>query len=126
VFKPFEERDAQGLTTDVILASINKRLAAIDGAFVITILPPPINGIGNAGGFKMMLEDKKNLGPDALEAAAQELAAAANADPRLATGRALAQAVMPRLSRARAAILACNGPGASAGRPKGLQQRVVS
>src|ERR1700730_10446944 len=31
-----------------------------------------------------MLEDKKNLGPDALEAAAQELAAAANADPRLA------------------------------------------
>jgi multidrug efflux pump subunit AcrB len=84
VFKPFEERDAQGLTTDVILASINKRLAAIDGAFVITILPPPINGIGNAGGFKMMLEDKKNLGPDALEAAAQELAAAANADPRLA------------------------------------------
>jgi HAE1 family hydrophobic/amphiphilic exporter-1 len=83
VFKSFEERDAQGLTADVILASINKRLAKIDGAFVITILPPPINGIGNAGGFKMMLEDKKNLGPAALEAAAQELAAAANADPRL-------------------------------------------
>ena len=83
VFKPFEERDAQGLTADVVLASINKRLAKIDGAFVITILPPPINGIGNAGGFKMMLEDKKNLGPAALEAAAQELAAAANADPRL-------------------------------------------
>jgi HAE1 family hydrophobic/amphiphilic exporter-1 len=83
VFKPFKERDAQGLTADVVLASINKRLAKIDGAFVITILPPPINGIGNAGGFKMMLEDKKNLGPAALEAAAQELAAAANADPRL-------------------------------------------
>jgi AcrB/AcrD/AcrF family protein len=83
VFKPFEERDAQGLTADAILASINQRLAKIDGAFVITILPPPINGIGNAGGFKMMLEDRKNLGPAALEAAAQELAAAANADPRL-------------------------------------------
>jgi hydrophobe/amphiphile efflux-1 (HAE1) family protein len=80
VFKPFEERDAQGLTADVVLASINKRLAKIDGAFVITILPPPINGIGNAGGFKMMLEDKKNRGPAALEAAAQELAVAANAD----------------------------------------------
>jgi hydrophobe/amphiphile efflux-1 (HAE1) family protein len=83
VFKPFEERVAQGLTADAILASINQRLAKIDGAFVITILPPPINGIGNAGGFKMMLEDRKNLGPAALEAAAQELAAAANADPRL-------------------------------------------
>src|SRR5882724_13132560 len=65
VFKPFAERDAQGLTADVILASINKRLATIDDAFVITILPPPINGIGNAGGFKMMLEDKNNLGPAA-------------------------------------------------------------
>ena len=83
VFKPFEERVAQGLTADAILASINQRLAKIDGAFVITILPPPINGIGNAGGFKMMLEDRKNLGPAALEAAAQELAAAANADRRL-------------------------------------------
>jgi multidrug efflux pump subunit AcrB len=81
--EPFKERDAQGLTGDVVLASIDKRLAKIDGAFVITILPPPINGIGNAGGFKMMLEDKKNLGPAALEPAAQELAAAANADPRL-------------------------------------------
>jgi len=83
VFRPFEERVAQGLTADAILASIDQRLAKIDGAFVITILPPPINGIGNAGGFKMMLEDRKNLGPAALEAAAQELAAAANADPRL-------------------------------------------
>jgi HAE1 family hydrophobic/amphiphilic exporter-1 len=83
VFRPFEERVAQGLTADAILASINQRLAKIDGAFVITILPPPINGIGSAGGFKMMLEDRKNLGPAALEAAAQELAAAANADPRL-------------------------------------------
>ena len=69
-------RDAQGLT------AINKRLPNVDGAFIITILPPAIIGIGNAGGFKM-LKDKKDLGPAALEAAAQELAAVANADLRL-------------------------------------------
>jgi hypothetical protein len=44
--------------------------------------PPAIIGIGNAGGFGM-LKDKKDLGPAALEAAAQELAAVANADLRL-------------------------------------------
>src|SRR5260370_21636846 len=83
VFKPFEQRDAQGLTADAILASINHRLAKIDGAFVITILPPPINGIGNAGGFKMMRADRKNLDPPTRQASEQELQAAANVDPRL-------------------------------------------
>src|SRR5258708_294611 len=43
VFKSFEERDAQGLTADVILAAINKRLAQISGSFVVTRLPPPHN-----------------------------------------------------------------------------------
>ena len=75
-------RDAQGLTAHVILATINKRLPNVDGAFIITILPPAIIGIGNAGGFKM-LKDKKDLVPADLEAAAQELAAVANADLRL-------------------------------------------
>jgi hypothetical protein len=74
--------NAQGLTAHVILAAINKRLPNVDGAFIITILPSSIIGIGNAGGFKM-LKDKKDLGPAALEAAAQELAAVANTDLRL-------------------------------------------
>jgi HAE1 family hydrophobic/amphiphilic exporter-1 len=83
VFKSFEEREPQGLTAKAILASINKRLSGIKDGFIITVEPPPVNGIGGAGGFKMMLEDQGNLGPAALEAAAAGLAAAANADPRL-------------------------------------------
>jgi hydrophobe/amphiphile efflux-1 (HAE1) family protein len=83
VFKSFEEREPQGLTAKAILASINKRLSGIKDGFIITVEPPPVNGIGGAGGFKMMLEDQGNLGPAALEAAARSLAAAANADPRL-------------------------------------------
>ena len=81
--KPFEERDAQGLTANAILASLRQRLSVIEDAFVITIAPPPVAGIGNAGGFKMMLQDEAGLGPVALQAAAQQLAAKANGTPGL-------------------------------------------
>ena len=82
--KPFAERDAQGLNANVILASLRRRLSSIQDAFVITIAPPPVAGIGNAGGFKMLVQDRQGLGPAALQAAAQDLAAAANATPGLA------------------------------------------
>ena len=81
--KPFEEREAQGLTANAILASLRQRLSVIEDAFVITIAPPPVAGIGNAGGFKMMLQDEAGLGPVALQAAAQQLAAKANGTPGL-------------------------------------------
>jgi len=83
VFKPFEEREPKGQTAKTILATINQRLAGIEDAFIITVEPPPVNGIGGAGGFKMMLEDRANVGTAVLEAATRDLVAAANADPRL-------------------------------------------
>ena len=81
---PFEERIAKGQNAASILNDLRQRLSAIQDAFVITIPPPPVAGIGTAGGFKMMLQDRDGLGPTALEAAAQTLAAAANQTPGLA------------------------------------------
>ncbi|HWX82364.1 MAG TPA: hypothetical protein VNZ48_02090, partial [Xanthobacteraceae bacterium] len=40
----------------------------IEDAFIITISPPPVRGIGTAGGFKMMVQDKRGRGLPALEA----------------------------------------------------------
>jgi multidrug efflux pump subunit AcrB len=56
----------------------------IRDAYVLTIPPPPVQGIGNAGGFKMMVQDRAGLGSDALARAAQALVAAANKDPDFA------------------------------------------
>ncbi len=81
---PFDQRVAQGLSAPKILASLRTRLANIQGAFILSIAPPPVQGIGNAGGFKMMVQDRGDVGPEALEKAAQALVAAANADPTLA------------------------------------------
>ena len=73
-----------GVTADSVLADLRKRLSVIQGAYVLTIPPPPVQGIGNSGGFKMMLEDRAGLGEQALVSAAQALVAAANKDPSFA------------------------------------------
>jgi hydrophobe/amphiphile efflux-1 (HAE1) family protein len=70
-----------GVTANTVLASLRKRLSAIKEAYLVTIPPPPVQGLGSAGGFKMMLEDRAGLGSDALVTAAKALVAAANKDP---------------------------------------------
>src|SRR6516164_7277467 len=76
--------DVPGLTATSVLADLRKRLSVIQEAYVLTIPPPPVQGIGNAGGFKMMLQDRAGLGSEALSKAAQMLVAAANKDPSFA------------------------------------------
>ena len=43
------------------------RYAAIEEAFIVVVQPPPVFGIGNAGGFRMMVEDRAGNGPQALQ-----------------------------------------------------------
>jgi HAE1 family hydrophobic/amphiphilic exporter-1 len=74
---------AKGLSADHILADMRSRLAQIQDAFIITISPPPVRGIGTAGGFKMLVQDKRGRGLPALEAATQEIVTAANQIPGL-------------------------------------------
>src|SRR5499427_1900299 len=78
------EHELPGVTANTVLADLRKRLSVIRDANVVTIPPPPVQGLGSAGGFKMMLEDRGGLGPQALEKAARALMAAANKDPTFA------------------------------------------
>jgi hydrophobe/amphiphile efflux-1 (HAE1) family protein len=73
-----------GITANSVLADLRKRLSVIQDAYVLTIPPPPVQGIGNSGGFKMMLEDRAGLGSQALVDAANALVGAANKDPSFA------------------------------------------
>ncbi|MEJ1977142.1 MAG: efflux RND transporter permease subunit [Acetobacteraceae bacterium] len=73
-----------GVNANTVLADLRKRLSVIKDAFVLTIPPPPVQGLGSAGGFKMMLEDRGGLGYGALVKAARDLVAAANKDPDFA------------------------------------------
>ncbi|HEY3938164.1 MAG TPA: efflux RND transporter permease subunit [Bryobacteraceae bacterium] len=73
-----------GVTANTVLADLTARLSVIKDARILTIPPPPVQGIGSAGGFKMMLEDRAGLGSEAIVQAANDLAAAANKDPHFA------------------------------------------
>jgi HAE1 family hydrophobic/amphiphilic exporter-1 len=64
-----------------MIAELRRRLSVIQEAFIIVIPPPPVRGIGTAGGFKMMVQDKRGRGLGALEAATQDLVGAANQVP---------------------------------------------
>jgi hydrophobe/amphiphile efflux-1 (HAE1) family protein len=73
-----------GVTASTVIADLRKRLSVINDATVLTIPPPPVQGLGSAGGFKMMLEDRAGLGPEALDKAARALVSAANKDTSFA------------------------------------------
>jgi hydrophobe/amphiphile efflux-1 (HAE1) family protein len=83
VFDEPEARLKKGLTATSITAELRKRLAGLEGAFIIVIPPPAVPGIGTGGGFTMRIEDRQGRGPQLLAEATDELVAAARKAPGL-------------------------------------------
>ena len=73
---PFEERvkDAR-LSGGSITGVVRRKLAQIQDARVLVFPPPPVRGIGNAGGFKLQVQDRRGAGLGALQAATDQLIA---------------------------------------------------
>ena len=68
----------------MIAADLRKRLSGITAGEIRIVNPASVRGMGNSGGFRMMVEDRGGLGYRALEDAVQQLAEAATADPAIA------------------------------------------
>jgi hydrophobe/amphiphile efflux-1 (HAE1) family protein len=82
--KPFDERhgkDEYGLN---IAGALNAKFGGIQDAFVAVFPPPPVNGLGTVGGFKLELEDRAGLGEAALNDATQAILGRAYQTPQLA------------------------------------------
>jgi multidrug efflux pump len=80
---PFDERGSKALSAGAIAADLNKKFAAIPDATIAVFPPPPVQGLGTIGGFRMQIEDRSSLGPTALYQATQNIIAAAAKDPAL-------------------------------------------
>src|SRR2546429_4592982 len=63
---PFEDRKTPNLSGPAIAGELNQQFASIQDAFVLTVPPPPVMGLGTIGGFKLFVEDRADLGYDAL------------------------------------------------------------
>ncbi len=84
VFVILDEFGARrGLTADQIANDLRAKLAGIQEGMVFVFTPPPVNGMGVVGGFKMELQDRGGAGLEALQGAAYQLMGAAAKDPHL-------------------------------------------
>ena len=63
---PFEERTTPDLSKGAILGQVNGAIQQIQGARMFVVPPPAVDGLGNAGGFKLQVQDRGGLGEQAL------------------------------------------------------------
>ena len=82
--KPFEERRDASKSAGAIAMAMNMQFAQIQDAFIAIFPPPPVQGLGTIGGFKLQLEDRGNFGADELYKQLQNVIAKASKRPELA------------------------------------------
>jgi multidrug efflux pump len=84
ILKPFHERRDPSLTGEAIAARVRERLQReVLEARVLVFGAPAVRGLGNAGGFKLMVEATGDVNFDALQARADNLAVQGNQQPGL-------------------------------------------
>lgn len=75
----FEKRHGADLTADAIAEKLRERCAEeVHGAVVATFGGPPVDGLGTTGGFKIIIEDRGNLGQDRLQRISDAIVAKGN------------------------------------------------
>jgi multidrug efflux pump subunit AcrB len=113
VLEPFEQRARDPRkSAPAIQGALFQRLAAIQEGLVLVVQPPPVRGVGNAGGVRMMVQDRAGLGAQALQAAVTTMATRAAQIPGLTQVFSLFETSTPQLyldiDRTKAEMLGLN------------------
>jgi len=82
--KPFEQRTGRGQSAAAIAAALNQKFGAIQDAYIAIFPPPPVQGLGTIGGFRLQVEDRGSAGFEELYKQTQNLIAKGGATPGLA------------------------------------------
>lgn len=80
----FKDRQSPQLSAGAIAGSLNMQFGAIKDAFIAVFPPPAVMGLGTIGGFKLQVEDRADLGDEALYQAVQAVVGQAWQNPKLA------------------------------------------
>jgi hydrophobe/amphiphile efflux-1 (HAE1) family protein len=115
VLEPFEQRSGDPRkSAAAIQAELFKRFAPVQEGLLLVVLPPPVAGIGNAGGFRMMIEDRAGRGPEALQQTVGAMMGKAAQTPGLMQVFSLFETATPQLyldvDRTKAQLLGINIP----------------
>ncbi|TCM49737.1 multidrug efflux pump [Rhizobium sp. PP-F2F-G48] len=84
ILDDFENRTTPELSGGAIAMQLNQKYAGIQDAFIAMFPPPPVNGLGSTGGFKLQIEDRAGFGYQALDEATKAFIAKAYQTPELA------------------------------------------
>ncbi|MBC7906359.1 MAG: efflux RND transporter permease subunit [Rhodospirillaceae bacterium] len=95
--KPFDQRKSADLSAGAIAQRLNGKYAGLSDAFVVMFPPPPVQGLGTTGGFKLQLEDRGSQGYEALDGAVKAFMAKAAQAPELANLFTSYQVNVPQL-----------------------------
>ncbi|MGE6792863.1 efflux RND transporter permease subunit [Pseudomonas guineae] len=81
--KPFDERSDPSMSATAIAAELNAQFSEIQDAYIAIFPPPPVQGLGTIGGFRLQVQDRGNLGYDELYVQTQNIIAKARQLPEL-------------------------------------------
>ncbi|GGI17262.1 efflux RND transporter permease subunit [Oxalicibacterium faecigallinarum] len=95
--KPFDERKSKELSGNAIAQQLNMQYAGIKDAFIAMFPPPPVQGLGTIGGFKLQIQDRSALGKEALNDALKAFMTKAYQTPELAGMFSSYQISVPQL-----------------------------
>ena len=96
--EPWEERSGKGMDAQALIAKVNARFKAeIPEATVFAFLPPPIPGLGSAGGFSFWLQDRSGGSVEVLNDNLQKFLAAAKKRPELQNVNSSFRAAVPQV-----------------------------
>ncbi|MGO4403824.1 efflux RND transporter permease subunit [Bosea sp. RAF48] len=95
--KPFDQRKDASLSGNAIAMQLNKEFSGIKEAFIAMFPPPPVQGLGTIGGFKLQIEDRAGLGYAALDEATKAFMGKAAQAPEIAGMFSSFQVNVPQL-----------------------------
>ncbi|MGA9705686.1 efflux RND transporter permease subunit [Pseudomonas sp.] len=81
--KPFDERKDASMSAGAIAGALNGKYAGIEEAYMAIFPPPPVQGLGTIGGFRLQIEDRGNLGYDELYKEVQNIITKSHGVPEL-------------------------------------------
>lgn len=96
VLKPFDDR-TEGPSAFEAAGTLQQRLAPIKEARIIAIPPPPVRGLGTAGGVKMMVQDRSGVGYREMQAQTQAMLGQVWQDPNFVLAYSTFGADTPQL-----------------------------
>jgi multidrug efflux pump len=82
--KPFDQRRSSDLSGFAISQKLQAKYAAVNSAIIAIFPPPPVQGLGTIGGFKLQVEDRADQGDAVLNQVTQQIAMKAAKDRALA------------------------------------------